>query len=105
MHSDCMYQNEDCEQVTLLLIIFLLILQFNRKLVFISICWSLFITESCTAGTKYVPGTGCEPCPIGTYQPENKMLTCIPCQTNYTTKSIGAIQAGDCVPTGMMLLT
>ena len=70
-----------------------------------TINWVLFIADSCAAGTMYVPGIGCEPCAKGTYQPEQKMLKCMSCQTNYTTKSIGAVEAGDCLPTGMLNLS
>ena len=63
---------------------------------------ALLIPESCIAGTMYVPAVGCKPCPKGTYQTERKKLGCNSCQANYTTKSTGAVQSGDCILIGML---
>ena len=74
--------------------------------------YQVFISESCPAGTYYnfagrpmeniektafiQPGT-CEPCPMGTYQSEQKKLECVPCPVGYTTEFKGAVYSGDCI--------
>ena len=56
--------------------------------------------EKCSAGTMYVPLFGCQPCPIGTFQPNQGELQCNACETNHTTRATRSVYYGDCILKG-----
>ena len=48
----------------------------------------------------YAPFVGCQPCPIGTFQPNQGELQCNACETNHTTRNTGSTYSGDCIVKG-----
>ena len=51
---------------------------------------------NCTAGYKIV-GTGCEACPIGTYQPNKWKTSCMSCPAQKTTVYPNSTAESDCI--------
>lgn len=54
-------------------------------------------TYKCQQGEQPIASqTGCEPCPIGTYQPEADQEKCLKCNATYSTQTNGSILASSC---------
>jgi hypothetical protein len=56
----------------------------------------------CSTGAQPCPGTkdgsctSCQPCPVGSYQPDYAEVGCKLCPVGYTTSVIGATKADFC---------
>ncbi|XP_023933602.1 proprotein convertase subtilisin/kexin type 5 [Lingula anatina] len=60
---------------------------------------SMSSTGNCSLGQQRVPSNRsvCEPCPVGTYQPNPKRETCMGCGPNKTTENTGTVEISRCI--------
>ena len=60
--------------------------------------FSIWPLEICPAGSYFSTEKAiCVECPVGTYQPVQGQMKCIPCGKNLTTALIGAVEESYCI--------